>query len=704
MEFNFEAKDPIERLYYYMLLIVGGDADEETLKLLWAGKRLSIDLPKIKGSYRSRVIKRFSDFLQIKEIRQRVGPVTDDDLEEALKFYMYCENDQLCECLKANFDPNKMNKTEALHYLKLNWFCNFQMESKNKNILHLAAEKRNVQLLNIACETFTRNGIEPKLFYNFMKTRSNDTLQEPLHILATTLSSEVHDEGFIANLLHCICSLGERTFDFSCHWCSNIWSYLDFKRTKHEHDLSVAEMLISTGTRRNRRTNVFFYCLDHRYFQVFQHLIKQLPTDISYIRDEAGNTLLHVAVDIGNHELIQQLLFEQRIRASVANHSGKTSLMTAAALTDWSITEMLLGTGNRQEICSIQDENGDIALGIAVKNFQNENVEILIQFSNVNSINNKGESILDLLLRFRSYETLMLFRNNFQLFDSENWRRFQKIADEKHGKENFDKTHSRSECHKIGIDFHERNSQGYVCIRRGDVEAFSLLEPDETIGDSLLLFSAVCGQSEIMDFILRNYNCCNVNATTSKYPSTPLILASNNGHVGAVQVLLKTPEVDVGFVGNYGLTALHLATLRNHYRVVENLLLDNRCNVNEITKFTGQSALSIACALGYLEIVDLLCNQWQTDLRMKDRFGLTPLQVAMEENQFESAHRVAKEIQKRLEAEGKLMESKIYEQKALLAISRWKQHLTCEKRKTTRLFKAVRNRSMLFTKMYKPGK
>jgi len=68
----------------------------------------------------------------------------------------------------------------------------------------------------------------------------------------------------------------------------------------------------------------------------------------------------------------------------------------------------------------------------------------------------------------------------------------------------------------------------------------------------------------------RGYDAADVNAQ-SNFQQTPLGLASLEGHLDVVQVLLEH-GADVNLRGEEGLTALHDAISNQHFEVMELLL------------------------------------------------------------------------------------------------------------------------------------
>jgi len=74
-----------------------------------------------------------------------------------------------------------------------------------------------------------------------------------------------------------------------------------------------------------------------------------------------------------------------------------------------------------------------------------------------------------------------------------------------------------------------------------------------------------------------------------------------------------------------GETRLHIAT-RNGYVAAINLLIKHKAKVN-ITNISGSTALHIATALGFDDIVQLLVDS-NANVNLPDGIGRTPLRIA----------------------------------------------------------------------------
>merc|ERR1711892_163368 len=105
---------------------------------------------------------------------------------------------------------------------------------------------------------------------------------------------------------------------------------------------------------------------------------------------------------------------------------------------------------------------------------------------------------------------------------------------------------------------------------------------------------------------------------------SPLLLASQEGHLGVVKLLIKAgAKVDVS-IGGY--TPLYLAVQQGHTKIVKELLLANS-SPNTAVLANGLTPLHSACFKGYVEIVKMLLLKG-ADYKAQAKDGATPMNFA----------------------------------------------------------------------------
>ena len=169
-----------------------------------------------------------------------------------------------------------------------------------------------------------------------------------------------------------------------------------------------------------------------------------------------------------------------------------------------------------------------------------------------------------------------------------------------------------------------------ACIWMHDVEVDHTHNPEDhsvakqppPLNATPLYYAAFCGFSELAKWLITTHGEV-VNAKCYD-DRTPLHVASEGGHLGAVRVLL-----DHGAHANsqnlLKWTPLHFASARGHLKVVQ-LLLQHEATL-DARSFSNVSPVYLASESGHLEVVRLLCDRG-ADVQIRSYDDLTPFQVA----------------------------------------------------------------------------
>lgn len=125
-------------------------------------------------------------------------------------------------------------------------------------------------------------------------------------------------------------------------------------------------------------------------------------------------------------------------------------------------------------------------------------------------------------------------------------------------------------------------------------------------------YAALYGQEEIINLMISE---CNLNAETEDF-WTPLLLASAHGQSSCVNILLKSPQIQINKLTRRG-SALHLAVQYNQLEVVS-LLLNAKAS-SSLENFTGKIPLELANDEDIIQLIPKYQGQWEIDKYKSDK-------------------------------------------------------------------------------------
>ncbi|KAF7595972.1 hypothetical protein BBP40_004118 [Aspergillus hancockii] len=120
---------------------------------------------------------------------------------------------------------------------------------------------------------------------------------------------------------------------------------------------------------------------------------------------------------------------------------------------------------------------------------------------------------------------------------------------------------------------------------------------------------------------------------------TPLLCATDQGHLGIVKILLGDPRVDPMCRDTRGCSALHYAAEDGDVQLVDLLLADGRIDVNAWNRH-GSTALHLAAKAGHIGAVNRLLMASTIDIDAQNRKDRTALWNATRQGHDQVASRL----------------------------------------------------------------
>ena len=369
-------------------------------------------------------------------------------------------------------------------------------------------------------------------------------------------------------------------------------------------------MLLEKGADMNATDNygetVLQWASENGHTEIVKMLLEK-GADVNAKRN-CGNAALSSASYGGYTEIVKMLLKNGAIVNAEDNH-GWTALQLASENGRIEIVKMLLADGAD---VNAKNNDGNTALQVASETGHTDIVAMLTAAAKVRDSKQKTmEQVVNRDVKIPSLSTLaqrqMSTDDRSSIFNHFDMRPSSKLG----GKRRTQKTKRKTKKSKK-IKKHSKR-------QRGGGNLFSCPKHDRT---SELIMESQIGDLETVSWIL---NCVTDVNVKGEYGYTALIVASLYGHTKIVKILLKKGRADVNATDNDGKTALIWASIHARTEIVK-ILLNAGADVNA-TQNNGDTALIWASQRGYKEIVALLLNAG-ADVNVTNNDGKTALQWA----------------------------------------------------------------------------
>lgn len=363
-----------------------------------------------------------------------------------------------------------------------------------------------------------------------------------------------------------------------------------------------------------------------------------------------GNTLLTLAVDKGDIEVVNQLVAKNGVDVNKSTDDGFTALMLAIKNRNIEIVKLLLTVksidinnsaigvsplmlaANNGDIEIVNEllkkpeininnsiDNGFTALMLATKKGYNEVVKKLLADNriDINIKNNSGRTAFEIAVEqgHASVVELLLEKTNNQQLNNALILAVQK------GHINI--VEILLEKMTQTFDFAARikiyNEALLFAALNGHVDIVKLLiEKGANNFEDALTVAVKKQQMQVVNFLLNTENFNNgfleeiinilLKTSSEQDANTILYLAAKKGHIGIVNLLLNSTQtkIDVNSKNGKGETALMWASLEGHIDIVRALLAQQNIDPNIRSNNKKHSALSLAVMAGREDVVQAL--------------------------------------------------------------------------------------------------
>lgn len=202
------------------------------------------------------------------------------------------------------------------------------------------------------------------------------------------------------------------------------------------------------------------------------------------------------------------------------------------------------------------------------------------------------------------------------------------------------------------------NGRSNLIHRISELDNFPIDETDEINGFTALHFACAYGHFDAACALLNGGVFTHVLVDQGEYEGfDALQIACDRGHYSIVKYILDhgyvenlNYELDENYDNDDWMSPLHLAVYNGHEQIVDLLLNHQEHNVIETVpsgEYVGYDALHLAAEQGHLGIVTKLCQHLaepkiNAPTDREDGFRMTPVQIAIQTENFEIARQLMK--------------------------------------------------------------
>ncbi|XP_053348675.1 serine/threonine-protein phosphatase 6 regulatory ankyrin repeat subunit A-like isoform X1 [Clarias gariepinus] len=352
--------------------------------------------------------------------------------------------------------------------------------------------------------------------------------------------------------------------------------------------------------------------------EMLQSLLKKgVPL---HMADKSGAVCLHVAAKFG-HKTVVQVLLQRGLHVDATNKDGLTALHVAVENCKPKVVQILLGSGAQVQLRGGKALEMPLHIAARVKDGEKVAEMLLKSGAEVNTEQDNGETAMHIAACHGNLQTMgTLLEEGADL----TWR---SKAEETPLHVAVRHCHAHIVVWILEYLTRERHRKGTeLCVRQANQKGETTLHLAAEIQKNI-----VHRDDEDVQIIrtLMEYNA-DITAATREKGETPIHYCARIGNVAVLQEMLNNVpsnclQTAINKQDKTGRSPLLLAAELGHMEVVR-LLLERNARVDVFDE-EGKSALHLAAQQGHEDIADILLS-YKAFVNAKTKLGLTPLHLS----------------------------------------------------------------------------
>ncbi|ELP94808.1 ankyrin repeat-containing protein, putative [Entamoeba invadens IP1] len=391
-------------------------------------------------------------------------------------------------------------------------------------------------------------------------------------------------------------------------------------------------------------------------------LLEKCGKEMLAATDMRGYTVLHYAVFMNNTSFLDYILslccVDEFIN-NTFNEGNSTPLHIAAKFGLLQSAQWLL---DHNADVTLENEMGETALIVAIKNRQQEISKVLLKTSPLDVPDNYGQTVLhhaaavgDLDLcktiiemcpklvntgdcqsnfpfhcavKANSKEVMEYFYSNILCLERGNSQGMTPLMIAV----SLGCEQSMCFLKERGAKMDQRTMRGTTLFLSGVVhgeigilEKISGIEEKDKMGNSVFHYAVQSGRIKIVEWLFKQKK--ELLEEKNDSGETPLHIGSLRGDLQMVKHLITVCQHHVDLRNNEGRTPLHYAVMGGNMECVKYLIENNRaCGYEDKHRM---NVIHLCCARGTVNLLEYLCESYKELINKRDACGRTPLHIAV---------------------------------------------------------------------------